>query len=240
MPISGIKWQVALVAEPRRHILIVEDDDDIAAAVARGLRREGYDVSIASDAPTARVELAKGYDAAIVDSMLGQERGEDLVRELRANGQRLPIVMLSALSSVEDRARGLEAGADDYVAKPFEFLELVTRLRVQENRTTADVPTFEIDRDLRKITWGSNTATLTQRELDLLEYLLEHAEQLLSRGEIFDALWLNEGGSAENVVDVYIGYLRRKLGPPEKFGIEIQTVRGRGFILAQLSRTHVS
>lgn len=214
-----------------KHVLIVEDDEDIAAAISRGLRREGYNVSIASDVPSARNALDQGYDAAIVDSMLGQERGEDLIRDVRADGMRLPIIMLSALSGVEDRARGLEAGADDYVAKPFEFDELLTRLRVQENRRGSDVAELVIDRDQRQIQRGNNKTTLTQRELDLLDYLMQHSEQVISRGQIFDALWLTEGGSAENVVDVYIGYLRRKLGSVEKFGIEIKTVRGRGFLL---------
>ncbi|MEM7057595.1 MAG: response regulator transcription factor [Pseudomonadota bacterium] len=217
----------------RKNVLIVEDDEDIAAAVSRGLRREGYMVSVATDLPTARAALEHGYDAAIVDAMLGQDRGEDLIREIRAAGMRLPIVMLSALSGVEDRARGLEAGADDYVAKPFEFAELVTRLRVQENRRGTNGDELTVDHDRRQVQRGVHTATLTQRELDLLDHLLVHAEQVLTRGEIFDALWLQEGGSAENVVDVYIGYLRRKLGPLDKFGIEIKTVRGRGFLLTR-------
>lgn len=221
------------MTDQRRHVLIVEDDEDIAAAVSRGLQREGYEVSVAVDVPSARAALNQGYDAAIIDSMLGQDRGEDLIREIRSGGMRLPIVMLSALSGVEDRARGLEAGADDYVAKPFEFAELVTRLRVQENRRGTDAAELTIERDRRQVQRGVHTTTLTQRELDLLDHLMSHKENVLTRGEIFDALWLNEGGSAENVVDVYIGYLRRKLGPPEKFGIEIKTVRGRGFLLTQ-------
>ncbi len=221
------------MTDQRRHVLIVEDDEDIAAAVSRGLQREGYEVSVAVDVPSARAVLDQGYDAAIIDSMLGQDRGEDLIREIRSGGMRLPIVMLSALSGVEDRARGLEAGADDYVAKPFEFAELVTRLRVQENRRGTDAAELTIERDQRQVQRGVHTTTLTQRELDLLDHLMNHKENVLTRGEIFDALWLNEGGSAENVVDVYIGYLRRKLGPPEKFGIEIKTVRGRGFLLTQ-------
>lgn len=221
------------MTDHRKHVLIVEDDEDIAAAVSRGLQREGYRVSIAADVPSARTALGQGHDAAIIDSMLGQDRGEDLIREIRADGMRLPIVMLSALSGVEDRARGLEAGADDYVAKPFEFAELVTRLRVQENRRGTDAADLIIERDRRQVQRGVHTTTLTQRELDLLDHLMAHAEKVLTRGEIFDALWLNEGGSAENVVDVYIGYLRRKLGPPEKFGLEIKTVRGRGFLLTQ-------
>jgi DNA-binding response OmpR family regulator len=224
------------MAEDRRKILIVEDDDDIAAALSRGLQREGYDVSVAIDMVSARAEFQQQYDAAIVDSMLGQDRGEDLIRELRQQGQRLPIVMLSALSNVEDRTRGLKAGADDYVAKPFEFAELLARLRVQEQRQHQDTPELGVDRDRRMIRYGANEITLTQRELDLFEHLLAHAGRVQTRGEIFDALWLQEGGSAENVVDVYIGYLRRKLGPPEKFNLEIKTVRGRGFLLEHLDQ----
>lgn len=215
-----------------KRILIVEDDDDIASALARGLRREGYMTAVASDVATARM-LANNCDAAIVDAMLGQERGEDLIRQLRSGGVQYPIVMLSALSGVEDRARGLSAGADDYVAKPFEFAELVTRLRVQESRRIATGSNLEIDADRRQVRYGPNTATLTQREYDLLTHFLDHAGTVLSRGAIFDALWLNEGGSAENVVDVYVGYLRRKLSPAEKFGVEIKTVRGRGFVLTR-------
>ena len=125
-----------------KHILIVEEDDDIASALARGLRREGYTASTASDIAQAREVLQQTCDAAIVDSMLGQDRGEDLIRDLRAEGARFPIIMLSALSSVDDRTRGLEAGADDYVAKPFEFTELMARLRVQENRRMHRVWTY--------------------------------------------------------------------------------------------------
>lgn len=221
------------MTQDAKHILIVEDDEDIANALKRGLHREGYAVSVAIDIATAQQVLDEGCDAAIVDSMLGQERGEDLIREMRENGAHIPILMLSALSGVEDRTRGLAAGADDYVAKPFEFAELLTRLRVQESRRAEGVDDLSIDPDLRQVARGQTKATLTQREFDLLSYLMDHAEQVQSRGEIFDALWLNEGGSAENVVDVYIGYLRRKLTPPEKFGIEIKTVRGRGFVLTR-------
>ena len=219
----------------QRHILVVEDDEDIASALMRGLRREGYAVSIANDVAAAERVLADGCDAAIVDSMLGQDRGEDLVSALRASGVQLPILMLSALSGVEDRARGLAAGADDYVAKPFEFAELLARLRVQESRRAdhlADQP-LSIDPDLRQVARAGQVATLTGREFDLLQYLMDRVDQVQSRGQIFDALWLAEGGSAENVVDVYIGYLRRKLSPPEKFGLEIKTVRGKGFVLSR-------
>jgi DNA-binding response OmpR family regulator len=221
-----------------RKILIVEDDEDITSALARGLQREGYQPVTAYDARTAIAAAAQGCKAAIVDVMLGEESGVDLVRRLRREGHTMPVIMLSALSSVDDRATGLAAGADDYVAKPFEMAELIARVRVQERRradSQADGPL--IDPETREIAGTGRTAALTQREFDLLSYMMERPGEVLSRGEIFDALWLNEGGSSENVVDVYIGYLRRKLSPAEAFGIEIRTMRGRGFVLANLGGT---
>ena len=218
-----------------RKILIVEDDEDIASALGRGLRREGYEPVTAFDARSAISAAETGCNAAIVDVMLGEESGVDLVKRLRREGHTLPIIMLSALSSVDDRATGLAAGADDYVAKPFELSELIARVRVQERRRAeshSEGPS--INAETREVAGTGRTASLTQRELDLLSYMMAHQGQVLSRGEIFDALWLNEGGSSENVVDVYIGYLRRKLAPAEAFGIEIKTMRGRGFVLANL------
>lgn len=226
------------MTETATRILIVEDDEDIAFALARGLKREGYMPMIANDVSGAEDMIRDGCNAAIVDMMLGQDRGEDLVRQWRKDGLDIPIIVLSALSTVDDRMRGLAAGADDYVAKPFEFAELLTRLQVQESRRAdSQLPAIEIDPERRQIARGQNAATLTQREYDLLAYLLDHEEQVLSRGEIFDALWLREGGSAENVVDVYLGYLRRKLSPAARFGIEIKTVRGKGFVLSQIGGT---
>lgn len=218
-------------------ILIVEDDEDIASALARGLAAEGYAPVVAADAVGAVRLAARGCDAAIIDVMLGDDHGLDLVRALRKSGIMFPIIMLSALSGVEDRAAGLAAGADDYVAKPFEFTELVARLKVQQHRRAAEpvLPKLVIDVETREISTGQRSVVLTQRECDLLQYLLSHADKVLSRGEIFDALWLSEGGSSENVVDVYLGYLRRKLAPVADFGIEIRTVRGRGFMLKKLT-----
>ncbi|MEO0624635.1 MAG: response regulator transcription factor [Pseudomonadota bacterium] len=217
-----------------KRILIVEDDEDISSALARGMRRAGYVPMVAFDAAEAERILAEGCDLAIVDAMLGEDRGEDIIRKLRAEGHEIPIIMLSALSSVEDRMRGLEVGADDYVAKPYEMGDLIARVQVQEGRRAATTREgFRVDADRREVTGGGRSVTLTQRELDLLQYMLDRRDTVLSRGEIFDALWLNEGGSSENVVDVYIGYLRRKLTPTETFGVEIRTVRGRGFVLSK-------
>lgn len=216
-------------------VLIVEDDDDISSALSRGLVREGYHPVVAHDASSAVRCVSRGCDAAIIDVMLGEENGHDLVRALRKSGVEIPIIMLSALSGVGDRASGLAAGADDYVAKPFAFEELVARLKVQEHRRSIVAPPREmiIDTERRELRAGTRSVTLTQRELDLLQLLANNAGQVMSRGEIFDTLWLNEGGSSENVVDVYLGYLRRKLAPSSDFGIEIRTVRGKGFVLVK-------
>lgn len=223
-------------------VLIAEDDRDIAALLSRGLSREGYVPVVAYDAAGALAALrGQPIGAAVVDRMLGADRGEDLVRQLRAHGMAGPIVILSALSGVDDRAEGLEAGADDYIAKPFDFAELLARLKVQERRRLKPEPTqgrnglanATLDPELRQVSAGARSVVLTQREWDLFVYLVTAGERVVSRGEIFDGLWAVEGGSSENVVDVYIGYLRRKLAPIRDFGFEIRTVRARGFLLTE-------
>ncbi len=223
-----------------KHALIVEDDEDIASVLSRALMRDGYDTRVASDSATA-LELAGRlpFSAAIVDMMLGQDSGEDLVRALRAGGMTAPIIVLSALSAVEDRTRGLEAGADDYVAKPFDLPELLVRLKVQERRRKEAMEGRKsfgglvYDESLRRVSAGERQVELTEREGDLMRFLLCNAGRVVKRSEIFDRLWAVEGGSSENVVDVYVGYLRRKLSPPSDFGVTIRTVRGRGFVLAE-------
>lgn len=229
------------MVEGSPRILIVEDDEDIASALSRGLAREGYDPVVAQDIASATNLAGHGCDAAIVDVMLGDQSGTELVRRLRADGMNAPIIILSALSSVEERASGLEAGADDYVAKPFEFSELVARLKVQERRRLSEATEIlslgrlKYDVETREVVGGGRTISLTEREGDLFAHLMRHAGHVVSRGDIFDSLWLGGGGSSENVVDVYIGYLRRKLAPLSNFGVDIRTVRGRGFMLTEIS-----
>jgi DNA-binding response OmpR family regulator len=216
-----------------KRVLVVEDDPDIASALCRGLALHGYDtVSEARVAPALERLREPGLDAAVVDVMLGRESGLDLVRRARAAGFRNPVLMLSALSEVSDRARGLEAGADDYIVKPFSFEELLARLQVQERRLLAAVPAF--DPVARTVTGPSARVQLTEREALLFGQLFRAEGRILSRGELFDRLWAGEGTSSENVVDVYVGYLRRKLAPPAAFGFEIQTHRNRGFSLLRL------
>jgi len=233
------------MTEAPGRVLIAEDDEDIAATLSRGLAREGYRPAVAADREAAlAIEAEQGCDAAIVDMMLGPDRGTDVVRTLRERGMQGPILILSALSGVEDRTDGLDSGADDYIAKPFDFTELLTRLRVQEARRGrrgtepggTSLGRLSFDPDTRQASGAGRRVTLTPREADLLAFLLAHAGQVVSRGAIFDALWAGEGGSSENVVDVYIGYLRRKLAPLEDFALALRTIRARGFVLTETER----
>ena len=222
-----------------RRILVIEDDEDIASAVARGLAREGYAPVVAHDlAEAAAVPDLAAIDAAVVDVMLGADDGRELVRRLRAAGMDAPIVMLSALSGVEDRAAGLAAGADDYVAKPFDFADLVARIQVQEHRRAAGrqgrrFAGLSYDPELRLVAGPERSVALTEREARLLELFLLSPEKLLNRHWIYDTLWGDLGGASENVVDVYVGYLRRKLAALGDAGVALRTVRGRGFLLTR-------
>ena len=219
-----------MTSAPR--LLIVDDDPEITSALARGLALHGYAVETLNRAESALIELRDpGYSAAIIDVMIGPDSGIDLVRAARAAGARMPILMLSALSEVEDRAAGLEAGADDYIVKPFSFDELTARLKVQESRAAATRPApARLSAD-RTLSTDTRSVALTDREYALLDLLARHPGTPLSRGEIFDALWASDGSGSENVADGYVGYLRKKLSPASDFGFEIKTLRNRGFCL---------
>lgn len=218
-------------------IMIVDDDPEITSALARGLRIHGYDI-----VPTSTVRDAAAafpdptIKAAIIDVMIGQDSGIELVAQMRTAGHTKPILMLSALTEVEDRAAGLAAGADDYVVKPFSFDELVARLQVQLQRVAGlHAKPCQLDPVSRTVRSPSQTANLTEREYDLLAMLHDNAGNVMSRGDIFDRLWAREGTSSENIVDVYIGYLRKKLDPASGFAMRIKTVRNRGFVLEFLT-----
>ncbi len=233
---------MTLAADPERHILVLEDDEDIASALARGLKREGYAPLVAHDLTSAKAAVAHvPVHAAVIDVMLGDEDGIQMVRHLREMGVQAPIVMLSALSSVGDRSAGLEAGADDYVAKPFDFAELVARIQVQELRRAEQPEGLLAFEDLtlcletRQVTGPDHNVRLTEREALLLAELLRRPGRVVSRRKLFEGVWRDDCCS-ENVVDVYIGYLRRKLAPSTAFGVQIDTVRGRGFMIKALPR----
>lgn len=226
---------------PKR-VLIAEDDPDIASTLARGLELEGYEPAVAHDGSSAlEICAEEPCNAALVDMMLGDDRGDQLVRELRASGMHGPILILSALTGVDDRTVGLDSGADDYIAKPFDFNELMTRFRVHETRRgrarkaeeANNFAGLTFDPETRTAFCDSRKVALTERESDLLLYLLARPNQVITRGEIYDALWAKDSGGSENVVDVYLGYLRRKLAPFSDFGINLKTIRSRGFLLTE-------
>ena len=213
----------------RTRLLLVEDDPEIASALARGLALHGYDTTTETRADTALKRLVEGnFDAAILDVMLGGDSGLDLCRAARARGLKLPVLILSALDEVDDRAAGLEAGADDYIVKPFDFDELIARLRVQQRRMQTS--RARLDTVAQSLTVDGATIPLTERECALLSLLARNAGAALSRGDIFDALWAGAGTSSENVVDVYIGHLRRKLDGTAT-GFQIVTRRNHDFLL---------
>lgn len=220
-----------------KQVLIVEDDADIASLLQRGLGAAGYGAVWEPAAEPALARLRHDrFDAAIIDMMLGDDSGAGLLAEMRARGHRMPAIILSALSRVEDRAEGLDAGAQDYVVKPFQLSELIARLEVQLVRGAATAPALSLgglryDPGERTVSGAGRKVVLTEREGELLAHLIARPGQVLTRGEIFDALWAPHGGSTENVVDVYLGYLRRKLSDLSPYGLALRTLRGRGFVL---------
>jgi DNA-binding response OmpR family regulator len=221
-------------------VLIVEDDCDIRSMLERGLVAEGFKVTVAERANEALAVARETTPSAVVlDIMLPDGSGHDVCRSLRASGFRGPILFLSAKDEVSDRVEGLALGADDYIVKPFDFVEFVARLRTQMMRhEDAAEPgiisagRLSLDLSTRRARFGNVVARLTQRETELLSALMRTPNRPLSRGDIFDRLWAAHGGLSLNVVDVYVGYLRTKLGEITRAGgPAIVTVRGRGFML---------
>ena len=215
-------------------VLIVEDDPDIASGLQRGLKGHGYQTLWEDKVDTAREHFAShNLSAAIVDVMIGTDNGLDLVKQARQAGFVKPIIVLSALDAVEDRTAGIEAGADDYIVKPFSLGEVVARLQVQEKRAEMRMPPYPIlNTEERSVLSAVGPVNLTAREFQLLEMLSDNYGKAISRGELFDRLWAEDGSSSENVVDVYVGYLRKKLVPAAAFPFEIKTVRNKGFMIS--------
>jgi heavy metal response regulator len=216
-------------------ILVVEDEQRIAAFVKRGLEEERYAVDVAFDGEEALDwATAVDYDLIVLDVLLPKKDGFQVCRELRDWGNQVPILMLTARDTVEDRVRGLDSGADDYLVKPFAFQELLARIRALlrrsgEARTTRlQVGDLTLDTLTRQAFRGERVIELTAREYALLEFLMRHPHQVLSRTQIVEHVWDYDFFSTSNVVDVYIGYLRRKID----WGFDmklIQTVRGAGY-----------
>jgi DNA-binding response OmpR family regulator len=214
-------------------ILIAEDEARLAAFLEKGLRSNGFVTTTASDGPTA-LALARDddFDLLILDLGLPGLDGMTILRTLRAQGQRLPVVILSARDDVSDKVAGLEHGADDYVAKPFRFEELLARVRVRlrtegtAEQTVLRAGDVALDLRTRRATVDNRTVELSAREFTMLEVFLRHAGQVLAREQLLSHVWGYDYDPGSNVVDVYVGYLRRKLGKER-----IVTVRGMGYAL---------
>jgi DNA-binding response OmpR family regulator len=216
---------------------MVEDEAPIAAVVRRGLERAGYQVELAADG-LAGWELAKdgGYALILLDLMLPGLDGLELCRRLRARRDRTPILMLTARDAVPERVKGLEAGADDYLPKPFAFEELLARVRALLRRegvnksSVIQIRDLEIDTATRRVLRGSEELSLTPREYSLLEALAKNEGRALTREVILDRVWGDEGRTGSNTVDVYITMLRRKLDVDASVKL-IHTVHGVGYVL---------
>ena len=219
-------------------VLLVEDEARIADFVSRGLSEQGYAVDVASDGDEALqwTDVAD-FDLIVLDVMLPGRDGIEVCRTLRARGVRIPTLMLTARDAVEDRVRGLDSGADDYLIKPFAFAELLARLRALVRRepavagTVLRVGDLEFDTTTLEASRGGTQLQVTAKESRLLEYLMRHPTQVLTRTMIAEHVWNYEFDNATNVIDVHIRNLRRKIDDPFPVKL-IETVRGSGYRIA--------
>ncbi|WP_025618902.1 response regulator transcription factor [Salinispora cortesiana] len=214
-------------------LLVVEDEARLAAALQRGLQAEGFVVDVASTGPGGLAAARHGdYDAMVLDVMLPGLSGYEVVRQLRAERCWLPVLMLSAKDGEYDQADGLDCGADDYLTKPFSYVVLLARLRALLRRGAPERPAvlavgdLRLDPARRRVTRGGVEVTLTGREYALLDYLMRRPGTVVSKIELLDHVWDASIETAPNAVEVYVGYLRRKLGRDR-----LETVRGAGYRL---------
>ena len=223
-------------------ILVVEDDRKVAGFIAQGLREEGYAVDVAPDGDEATM-LAHvyEYDLLVLDVMLPKKTGLQIAAELRREGRNTPILMLTARDATEDVVRGLDAGADDYLTKPFKFDELLARVRALVRRggggrtELLNYAAIELDRLKHKAKANGKKLDLTPKEFQLLEHFLLRPEEVIRRTDLLEKVWDLHFDPESNVVDVHVGNLRRKLH--EATGVELlQTVRGVGFRLQSPDR----
>jgi len=221
-------------------ILVVDDERAVRESLRRALELEGYEIDLAADGgeALARLESDAQPDAMILDVLMPGVDGLEVCRELRRTGSRLPVLMLTARDAVENRVAGLDAGADDYVTKPFALEELLARVRALLRRTangageTLRFADLELNPGTREVHRGDEAIELTRTEFSLLELFLRNPRQVLTRSIIFERVWGYDFGFASNSLDVYIGYLRRKTEGGGKPRL-IQTVRGVGYALRE-------
>lgn len=220
-------------------ILVVEDDADLNELIRRRLKKEGYGADGCFDGEEALNYLSSAdYDLMITDIMMPRQDGLSLVRQLRQQGNSMPVIFLSARDSVEDRVTGLDVGADDYLIKPFAFEELLARIRVllrnppQNRIAVLTVGDLTLDQDTREVRRGSQKITLSSREFSLLRYMMLNSGIVLSRSTLEEHIWDFDYSGSSNVIDVYIRYLRRKIDDPYERKL-IHTVRGMGYVLKE-------
>ena len=219
-------------------VLVVEDDPDLLAVLPRILSTAGYAVRTASDGEDGLNKvLDDAPSLAILDVGLPKLSGYELARELRSRGYQFPVLMLTAHVTVDDKVSGLDAGADDYLAKPFEYAELLARVKALLRRSTITagsstmrVRDLSVDPVARRVERGGKVIELTQKEYALLEYLVRNAGRIVTRQMISEHVWKHDVDPLTNVVDVYINYLRKKLDEDKRNPL-IQTVRGRGYLI---------
>jgi two-component system OmpR family response regulator len=218
-------------------VLVVEDEPRMSTLLERGFRDEGYAVDVAGDGTDGLwLAMENDYDAIVLDIMLPELDGIDVCRRLRASSRWAPVLLLTARDGVEDRVQGLDAGADDYVTKPFSFAELAARVRALIRRRTGarparlEVGNLHIDPATHRAWRGGVELSLSPKEMALLELLMRHAGDVVTRTQILDHVWDFAYGGVSNVVDQYVAYLRKKIDRP--FGRDdIETVRGVGYRL---------
>jgi two-component system response regulator MprA len=223
-------------------VLVVDDERAVRESLQRALELEGYTVELAADGEQALAQLhsGAGADAVILDVLMPGIDGLEVCRRLRAKGNAVPVLMLTARAEVDSRVAGLDAGADDYLPKPFALAELLARLRALIRRSVGDEASgeslrfadLELDLGTREVTRGERAISLTRTEFALLELFLRNPRQVLTRSLIFERVWGYDFGPTSNSLDVYIGYLRRKTeegGEPRL----IHTVRGVGYALRE-------
>jgi two-component system copper resistance phosphate regulon response regulator CusR len=220
-------------------VLLAEDEVRLADLVARGLREQGYAVDVVHDGEDALTQLAVNeYDVAVLDVGLPRRDGFAVSAEVRQRGGRVPILMLTARAGVHDRVAGLDAGADDYLVKPFEFAELYARVRALLRRQPAVLPSvlavgdLQVNTRTHVVTRGGREIALTPKEYTMLQYLVRHANRVVTRTELVEHVWDENHDPGSNAIDVYVGRLRRKVdvdGAPPL----IHTRRGSGYIVSE-------
>jgi DNA-binding response OmpR family regulator len=225
-------------------ILIIEDEHKIANSIKKGLEQESYAADVAYDGDDGLASaMAEDYDAIILDRMLPGVDGMEICRQLRQAKKHTPILMLTAKDQIRDRVEGLNAGADDYLVKPFSFEELLARIRalLRRPKETAGAVLQVADLVLNPVTYevkrNNKVIELSQKEFSLLEYLMRNQSQVLSKDNIISHVWDFESDILPNTVEVYIGYLRNKIDRPFKSPKLIQTLRGFGYKLSPKQNT---